>query len=243
MFITFEGGDGAGKTTQAVRLVDRLNATNHRAHFTREPGGTPLAWGIRALLLNPEESLEALWRFGLVSTHEPVEETLPLTELLLLTAARTQHVERIRAWLDSGLIVVCDRFADATRAYQGAARGLSQEVVGFLEEQATGGLKPDLTFLFDLPVEQGQKRKQRSLRRSFVQMNLFETRPWNRLDRESIGFHERVRQGYLEVAKAEPERWVILDATQPIDKLASEVWEVVSSRLPLPPDSLAPSDS
>ena len=110
-------------------------------------------------------------RFGLVSTHEPVEETLPLTELLLLTAARTQHVERIRAWLDFGLIVVCDRFADATRAYQGAARGLSQEVVGFLEEQATGGIKPDLTFLFDLPVEQGQKRKQRSLRRSFVQMN------------------------------------------------------------------------
>lgn len=223
MFITLEGGEGAGKTTQAALLVARLRAAGHPARQTREPGGTPLGTAIRALLLHPEESLRALKEAGLVAAPDgPVEEMLPVTEVLLLSADRAQHVARMREWLAAGDVVVCDRYADATRAYQGAARGLDVALIAQAEWLATGGLRPDLTLLFDLPVEEGQQRRQGARA---------EGGEWNRLDRETLAFHERVRQSYLALAAAEPARWVVLDATLPVEVLAERVWAVVSERL------------
>ena len=223
MFITLEGGEGAGKTTQGRRLVDRLRAADHATRLTREPGGTPLANAIRALLLHPDASLRALAAASLAPDEEAAELMLPISEVLLLSAARAQHVARIRQWLDSGEIVVADRYADATRAYQGAARGLDIEIIVAAERMATGGLTPDLTLLFDLPVEVGQQRRQQARANGG---------DWNRLDSEALAFHERVREGYLALAAAEPHRWVVLDATLPPDALAERVWEVVRERLP-----------
>lgn len=222
MFITLEGGEGAGKTTQAALLMERLRAAGHPARQTREPGGTPLGTAIRALLLHPEESLRALREAGLAVPDRPAEEILPLTEVLLLSADRAQHVARIREWLAAGEWVVCDRYADATRAYQGAARGVDMAVIARAEAMATGGLRPDLTLLFDLPAEQGQRRRQRARAAGGE---------WNRLDREVLAFHEQVRQGYLDLAAAEPGRWVVLDATLPVEALAERVWAAVSERL------------
>src|SRR5215813_7285489 len=129
MFITLEGGEGAGKTTQALRLVDRLRMAGCAARFTREPGGTPLASAIRALLLHPEGSLQALATAGLADGDQEAEPTLHMTEGLLLSAARAQHVQRIREWLMAGEMGVCDRFADSTRVYQGMARGIASELI------------------------------------------------------------------------------------------------------------------
>ncbi|MFI5273543.1 MAG: dTMP kinase [Ktedonobacterales bacterium] len=262
MFITLEGGEGAGKSTQAVRLVDRLKAAGYRARFTREPGGTPIAAEIRALLLHPDESLLALTRAGLIEPDQLTqlgsssaetdaqteraagqlaaldlgealtEPMLPITELLLLSAARAQHVARIREWIAAGEIVVSDRYVDATRAYQGAGRGLDAEVIRDIEQIATGGLVSDLTLLFDLPVDVGQRRKRRHLRQSFLQLSLFESPAWNRIDNESLEFHTRVRSAYLRVAAAEPERFVVLDATPSADALFERVWQEVEPRLP-----------
>jgi dTMP kinase len=223
MFITLEGGEGAGKTTQGRRLIERLREAGYVARLTREPGGTPLAGAIRALLLQPEASVQALATAGLTTDGEEAEEMLPISEVLLLSAARAQHVERIREWLEAGEVVVSDRYADATRAYQGAARGLAMETILAAERMATGGLTPDLTLLFDLRVEVGQQRRQQA-RASGGE--------WNRLDSEALAFHERVREGYLALAAAEPQRWVVLDATLPPDALAERVWEVVRERLP-----------
>ncbi|MGZ3638351.1 MAG: dTMP kinase [Ktedonobacterales bacterium] len=223
MFITLEGGEGAGKTTQGRRLIERLREAGYVARLTREPGGTPLAGAIRALLLQPGASVQALTAAGLTTDGEAAEEMLPISEVLLLSAARAQHVARIREWLGAGEVVVSDRYADATRAYQGAARGLEMETIVAAERMATGGLMPDLTLLFDLPVEVGQQRRQQA-RASGGE--------WNRLDSEALAFHERVREGYLALAAAEPQRWVVLDATLPPDALAERVWEVVRERLP-----------
>ncbi len=224
MFITLEGGEGAGKTTQGRRLIERLREAGYVARLTREPGGTPLAGAIRALLLQPEASVRALAAAGLTADGEADEEQLlPISEVLLLSAARAQHVARIREWLGAGEVVVSDRYADATRAYQGAARGLAMETIVTAERMATGGLTPDLTLLFDLPVEVGQRRRQQSRANGG---------DWNRLDAEAVAFHERVRAGYLALAAAEPQRWVVLDATLPPDALAERVWDVVRERLP-----------
>lgn len=223
MFVTLEGGEGAGKTTQGRRLIERLREAGYVARLTREPGGTPLAGAIRALLLQPEASVQALAAAGLTTDGEVAEEMLPISEVLLLSAARAQHVARIREWLGAGEEVVSDRYADATRAYQGAARGLAMETIVAAEHMATGGLTPDLTLLFDLPVEVGQQRRQQA------RANGGE---WNRLDSEALAFHERVRAGYLALAAVEPQRWVVLDATLPPDALAERVWEVVRERLP-----------
>lgn len=223
MFITFEGGEGAGKSTQARLLFDRLRAEGYDARLTREPGGTPLANGIRALLLHPDASLRALADAGLAPEGEGAEPMLPITEVLLLSAARAQHVARIREWLAVGEVVVCDRYADATRAYQGAARGLPPEDIGAAERLATGGLKPDLTLLFDVPVEEGLRRRAKAADREGGELN--------RLDREDVAFHERVRVGYLALGREEPARWVVLDATLPPEALAERVWQVVRERL------------
>lgn len=225
MFITLEGIEGSGKSTQAARLVERLRAAGHAARQTREPGDTPLADALRALLLLPDAALEALAASNLVpgaDAADPAEAMLPMTELFVLSAARAQHVARMRGWLAAGEVVVCDRFADATRAYQGYGRGLDLASIAAVERLATGGLHPDLTLLFDLPAEEGQQRK-RVARTSGG--------AWDRLDAEELAFHDRVRAGYLALASAEPARWVVLDARQPPDALADAVWAAVSARL------------
>jgi dTMP kinase len=223
LFITLEGGEGAGKTMQAALLAERLRAAGYRVRQTREPGGTPLADAIRALLLHPEAAVDALVAARLVPAGEPAEPLLPVTELLLLSAARAQHVARIRSWLAAGEIVLCDRYADATRAYQGAGRGLDAALILTAEQLATGGLRPNLTLLFDLPVAEGQRRRQRAHA---------EGGELNRLDRETVAFHERVRAGYLALAAEEPARWIVLDATLAPDTLAERVWAAVAPRLP-----------
>ncbi|HLY29757.1 MAG TPA: dTMP kinase [Ktedonobacterales bacterium] len=229
MFITFEGGEGAGKSTQAARLAERLRVAGQSTCLTREPGGTPLANGLRALLLSPDASLHALTDVGLItppgdspSSDEPDEPVLPLTEALLLSAARAQHAARIRQWLAEGANVISDRYADATLAYQGYGRGYDLATLRMLTQLATEGLLPDLTLLLDLPVAEGRARKRQAHA---------DGGEWNRLDEEEIAFHERVRAGYLALAAEEPDRWVILDAMLPVDDLAERIWQIVSTRM------------
>jgi dTMP kinase len=227
MFITFEGGDGAGKSTQARLLADSLQRIDRLVWLTREPGGTPLADAMRALLLHPEASLAALAGAALAGaalapSEEPAEEMLPITEALLLSAARAQHVERIREHLDAGDIVISDRYADATLAYQGYGRDYDRDALRALERMATGGLRPDLTLLLDLPVEEGQRRKH---------AGHADGEELNRLDTEELGFHQRVREGYLTLARADPQRWRILDATLTPDALAEQVHAAVAAAL------------
>jgi dTMP kinase len=220
VFITFEGGDGSGKSSQVALLATRLQAADYAVRTTREPGGTPFAGAIRALWLHPDESLQALDRASLATRNEPAEPMLPITEALLLSAARAQHVARMREWLAAGEIVLCDRYADSTRVYQGAARGLDDATISTLERLATEGLRPDLTLLLDLPVEVGLAR-----RRNMTDGD------WNWLDAETAAFHERVRAAYLALAAIEPDRWIILDATQPPDALAEQIWQEVARRI------------
>ena len=244
-FITFEGGDGSGKTTQARELARRLEATGHRVQLTREPGGTPLGGVLRAVLLHPEDSQATLARANLAQSEEPIEPMLPLTEALLLSADRTQHVVRIRKWLADGIIVISDRYADATLAYQGYGRGFDLTTLRALQAMATDGLTPNLTLLLDLPVEVGFTRRLKRGRP--LQLTLLddqaaaESRPkllghedgeqLNRLDKEAREFHERVNNGYLTLAAEEPERWVMLAAKTDAEKLADKIWKVVSQRL------------
>jgi dTMP kinase len=220
VFITFEGGEGSGKSSQVALLAERLRPEGRAVRTTREPGGTPFAGAIRALWLHPDESLQALDRARLATRDEPAEPMLPITEALLLSAARAQHVARMRGWLAAGDIVLCDRYADSTRVYQGAARGLDEATIATLERLATDGLRPDLTFLLDLPVEVGQAR-----RRNMTDGD------WNWLDAETAAFHERVRAAYLALAAAEPDRWIVLDATRPPDTLAENIWREVTRRI------------
>jgi dTMP kinase len=223
MFITLEGGEGAGKSTQASRLYHRLLSSGYPARLTREPGGTPLASAIRSLLLYPEASLQALSAANLTSEAETeAEPMLPITELLLLSGARAQHVLRLKEWLAAGEIIVCDRYADATRVYQGVARGIDASTIATLEHLVTGGLVPDITFLFDVPVDVGQRRRRRGEKTGAQ---------WDRLDAETSAFHELVRQGYLAIAAAEPERWIVLDAALSPDDLEQQIWDLVRNRL------------
>lgn len=196
LFITFEGGEGSGKSTQIARLAARLRALGGEPLVTREPGGTPLAEGIRALLLDSSVAPGAL------------------SEALLMEAARADLVHTvIRPALAAGRDVLCDRYADSTLAYQGAGRGLDAAMLAAWNAAATGGLQPDLTFLFDLDPEVGLAR------RTNAGMST------NRLDRESLGFHQRVRARFLEIAASEPGRWIILDATASHDELEGRVWD------------------
>ncbi len=202
LFVTFEGGEGSGKSTQVARLAARLRGRALDPLVTREPGGTPLAEGVRALLLDPD--------------RRPV----PLAEALLMEASRAQLVETvIRPALAAGRVVLCDRYADSTLAYQGGGRGLDAAMLASWNASATGGLVPALTLLFDVPAETGLGRRQRASAET------------NRLDREPTEFHERVRARYLELAAAEPERWIVLDATLAEDELEAQVWEVVGPRV------------
>jgi dTMP kinase len=195
-FITFEGIEGSGKSTQAALLKAFLEQQGLEVLVTREPGGSPIGEQIRRILLDPDNH-------GMV----------PLAELLLYEASRCQHVEAvIRPALESGKTVICDRFFDASTAYQGHARGLGIKLVGELNLVATGGRKPDLTIVLDLPVDMGLRRLGRSL---------------DRIEREAVEFHERVRQGYLRIAEDEPDRVKVVNATGSADDTFSSVKNIV----------------
>jgi dTMP kinase len=199
-FITFEGGEGSGKTTQARLLAQRLEASGYPVTLTREPAATEvgrLAW-------------EGIARGGLD----------PHTELFLFLAARSDHTARVIApALEAGHVVVCDRFADSTVAYQGYGRGLDVRLLQRLNRFATKGLRPDLIFLLDLPVEEGLARQGKA------------GNDRDAIGRETVAFHERVRRGYRALARAESRRWAVLDARQPIDELTEEVWRRVERLL------------
>jgi dTMP kinase len=202
LFISFEGPDGGGKSTQARLLVDHLKGRGLNVLLTREPGGTPIGDQIRRTLMD-------LGNAGMD----------PRTEILLFSASRAQIVHQvIRPHLEAGGVVVCDRFYDSTLAYQGYGHGLDLDALRTITKFATGGLRPGLTLLLDLPAEAGLER-----RRSGGQ--------WNRLDAYDLAFHQRVRQGYFELAKTEPERWVRVDATQPVDEVQAAVRQAVNARL------------
>jgi dTMP kinase len=202
MFITLEGPEGSGKTTQAQRLASWLCAEGHDVLALREPGGTTIGDGVRRILLDHG------------SSHMDAR-----TELLLFCASRAQLVaEKIRPHLARGGIVVCDRFADSTLAYQGYGRGLDLEFLTSLLNFATHGIKPDLTLLLDIDVEAGLRRRARE--------------EWNRLDAETIDFHRKVRSGFLALAAAEPQRWVILPADRPVDAVTEQIQRAVRKALP-----------
>jgi dTMP kinase len=200
-FITFEGIDGSGKSTQLRMLADFLERAGCDVLLTREPGGTPVGNRLRAALLD---------------AHEEVD---PLTELLVFAADRAQHVRRVlRPALEAGRVVFSDRYADATAAYQGAGRGFSPELIAEIIQLATEGLKPDLTVLFDLSIEDSTARTQR--RGNGAQRG-------DRLDAENDDFHERVRATYLQLAQAEPERIKIVNTNQPLEMTHERVKEIV----------------
>lgn len=206
MFITFEGPDGSGKSTQIRMLVSTLVEAGFSVMVTREPGGTAIGDQIRDVLHDTANTAMA-----------------PLAEVLMYSASRAQLVEElIRPALADGRIVLCDRYADSTMAYQGFGRGLDRGMLANLTAYATGGLKPDLTLYLDLDVNEGLARRRN------------EGEEMNRLDLEAIHFHERVRAGYHQLAASEPSRWVMVDASRPIADVAAEIREIVLERLSVP---------
>jgi dTMP kinase len=208
-FITFEGIDGSGKSTQLRLLNNFLRANGWQPLVTREPGGTPVGVRLRAALLDASEEVD------------------PLTELLVFAADRAQHVRRvIRPALESGLVVISDRYADATVAYQGAGRGFPPELIAAIVQLATEGLKPDLTVLFDVSIEESTSR---TTRRSTGKSSNKAGR--DRLDIEDAEFHSRVRDAYLQIARAEPERVKVVDASGPVEQTQERVKELVVSFL------------
>lgn len=203
MFITFEGIEGSGKTTQLRRLAARLP----EAVITKEPGGTPLADEIRGILLDARSRLD------------------PLAELFLFAASRRQNVmEVIRPALDDGRVVLCDRFTDATLAYQGFGRLLDLDRLRMLNDWATSSLQPDLTVLFDLPEEVGLDRAR--------SRNVETTKNEGRFEAEDLRFHRRVREGYLALAAAEPGRYVVVDANGPENDVFDRMIAALRRRAP-----------
>jgi dTMP kinase len=210
-FITFEGGEGVGKSTQIARLALHLETSSKEVVTTREPGGSPLGERIRELLLDPG-----------------AENRSALTETLLFCAARSDHIERIiTPALERCAWVLCDRFSDSTRAYQGTADGVSDDVLSMLEKIVLSDVAPNLTILLDLPVGEGLKRVQARAHseKQGAQQDQFE--------RRSTKFHERLRQGFLEIAAREPNRVIIFDAAKSPDVLDAEIWSTVSDRFGL----------
>ena len=197
LFVTFEGGEGSGKSTQARALYRRLSRRGIPALLTHEPGGTPLGRNLRRWLKNKEH-------------------IDPVTELLLFNASRAHLVSRVvRPALDNGMIVICDRFFHSTVAYQGYGRGLDLDLVERVNHVGTQGLRPDLTVFLDIAVQHGLARKG----------------PPDRFEREGNAFHQRVRDGYLRMASADPERWLIVDGSLPRRQIARLVWDRVEPLL------------
>lgn len=203
MFISMEGPEGSGKSTQIKLLAEYFFERGYQVITTREPGGTPIGDQIRDVL------------------HDTANTVMsPTAEVLLYSASRAQLVaEIIRPALATGLVVLCDRYADSTMAYQGFGRGLDREMLAALTVVATGGLVPDLTILLDLDVVRGLARRRD------------EGEEMNRLDLEAVGFHERVRQGYHALAAADPARWVRIDADRPVSVVQAGIRQVVSEWL------------
>jgi dTMP kinase len=202
MFITLEGPEGSGKTTQLPLMADFLRQRGYDVLTTREPGGTSIGEQIRTILHNLEN-----------------KEMQPRTEILLFQASRAQLVEQvIRPHLKIGGIVLSDRYADSTLAYQGYGHQVDIESLRVLLTFATSGLKPDLTILLDVDVETGLRRKELK-------------GEWNRLDAYDLDFHHRVQQGYIQLVKAEPERWEVIDASQSPAKVQDLLRQVVARRL------------
>ncbi|MCH8338696.1 MAG: dTMP kinase [Chloroflexi bacterium] len=201
-FVTLEGPEGGGKSTQAQRLTDHLKNRGQDVLFTREPGGTEIGDQIRRIIMSLEN-----------------KSMSPEAEFLLFSASRAQVVrELIRPHLERGGVVVCDRFYDSSLAYQGFGHELDLELLQTITGFVTGGLVPDLTLLLDLTSELGLERRKQDGR-------------WNRLDDYDLAFHERVRAGYLQLADAEPERWVRIDAAQTEDEIQSQIRAAVDLRI------------
>ena len=195
LFVTLEGPDGSGKTTQLKLLVEWVRSQGYPLLVTREPGGTHIGEDIREILHDCEHV-----------------EMSPNAEILLYSASRAQHVaELIRPALEAGKIVLCDRYFDSTYAYQGYGRGLPLDALRLITEFAVQGLKPDLTLYLDVPADVGLQRRERS------------GEAMNRLDREAVAFHERVRAGYLELVDADPERWRVVDAAGAIEDVQAQL--------------------
>lgn len=205
-FIVFEGPEGAGKSTQIARLAALLEAQGHEVVQTREPGGTPVGDAIRGVLLGAGDYA-----------------MLPATEAFLLSASRAQHVhDVIRPALERGAIVLCDRYADSSLAYQGGGRGMDTAALRCLERIAVGDTAPDLRILLDLPVEVGLARRHR------------DAGSVNRIDRAGLAFHRRVRDAYLDLVAAQPEAWVVVDAAQPPDAVLEDICQAIRAALAIP---------
>ncbi len=204
MFISFEGPDGCGKTTQLALLADFLVRQGYVICRTREPGGTPIGEQIREVL------------------HDPANREMdPRTEILLYSASRAQIVTQvIRPALAAGEVVLCDRFYDSTLAYQGYGHGLDLNMLRQITLFATGGLKPDLTIYLEVAPEVGLRRRQQD-----------QEAEWNRLDALALEFHRRVHAGYHELIAAEPARWVVVNGERPVDAVQADIRAVVTARL------------
>jgi dTMP kinase len=203
MFITLEGPDGSGKTSQIGPLVEFLHQKGYQVLTTREPGGTEISSQVRTILMDLKN-----------------QGMNPRTEILLFCAARAQLVEEvIRPHLAHGEIVLCDRYADSTLAYQGYGHGVDLDFLRRLLDFTTGGLWPDLTLLLDIDPEEGLKRR----RVGYAE--------WNRLDDYALSFHRRVQAGYHELVRREPGRWRVIDASQPSDKVQLSLQEAILARL------------
>jgi dTMP kinase len=201
-FITFEGIDGSGKSTQLRLLAGELRLQGYNVLATMEPGGTPLGRRLREAFLETEETVA------------------PLAELLLFAADRAQHVEfLVKPALEEGKIVVSDRFADATVAYQGAGRGFPEKTVSQIVNLATGGLKPDLTLFFDLPIEKAILRAKSRTDNETVR---------NRMDSETTDFYKRVREAYLKIAEKEAERFRVVEASGSVEEIRARLMEIVT---------------
>jgi len=206
LFIVFEGGEGCGKSTQTRALLRRLSKDGFRAVLTREPGGTRLGERVRRYLKQTGET-----------------RISPLAELFLIATARAQLVsEIIRPELEKGKTVICDRFTPSTLAYQGYGRGLNTDALREVNDIATDGMSPDLIVLLDIPIEDGLGRKKSKER--------------DRFESESLAFHARVRRGYLDMAKADPERWLVVDGRLPKKEIEKMIWGKVSILLKREPN-------
>ena len=204
-FITFEGGEGAGKSTQVRKLVEALNARGFETVATREPGGSPNAEELRKALLS-----------GLVAPLGPAAEAM------IFSAARIDHLDTlIKPALARGAFVVCDRFADSTRAYQGALGSLSDDFIDGLERVTVGDTMPDLTFMLDVPAEEGLARAGKRRGEAVV----------DRFEAENIDFHRKLREAFRAIAERNPQRCVVIDATRAQDDVAADIWREVETRL------------
>ena len=209
--ISFEGGDGAGKTTQAALLVERLGFAGKDAVLVREPGGTPLGERLRPL----------------IKGEAPAS---PMAELLMFEAARAELVQEvIRPALDAGTIVVTDRFYDSTTAYQGFGRGMNMEIIENLNRIATGGLEPHITLLLD--IEPADALARVGSQPGAQPGKRIDPSDQQRFEEQPLEFHERVAGGYRTLAREEPSRWFVIDASRPVDQIAERVWSVVGSVL------------